>query len=146
MNKTQEKAMQIVANHAPKRLQNLIGGIHFSGQYAYATDSFQGYRIPCTNTVTWSIRSQNYPQDKLDSILTVDDSWDKYFLNTDIVRDNGYFKLVRIGQCYYDVKKVKKAIQILGKNTIAYQDNSKKNAGIVLESDKGNGFILPVIS
>ncbi len=146
MNKTQEKAMQIVANHAPKHLKNQFGQIHFSGKYAYVTDSFQGYRIPCTNTATWSIRSWKYPQDKLDSVMEIDDSWNKYFLNTDVVRDNGYFKLVRIGQCYYDVKKVKKAIQILGKNTIAYQDYSKQNTGIVLVSDKGNGFILPVVS
>lgn len=145
MNKTQEKAMQSVVNHAAKNHKDLIGHIHFDGQHAYATDGYQIYRIPCTDRITLSVnRSQKYPKDNLDSFLKIDDSWDKYFLNTDVVHDNGYFKLVKIGHCYYDVKKVKKAIQILGKNIIAYQDGSKCFAGIVLESEKGNGLILPV--
>lgn len=146
MNKTQEKAMQIVVNHAPNHLTDQIGHIHCNGQYAYATDGYQVYRIPCNDRITLSVKTtKKYPADHLDSFLESDDSWDKYFLNTDVVANNGYFQLVRIGRCYYDVKKIKKAIQILGKNVIAFQDNKKTFAGIVLESEKGCGFIQPVV-
>lgn len=144
MNKTQEKAMQIIVNNAPNHLKDSIGHIHFTGDYAYSTDGYQIYRIPCTEYVTVSFKNI-YPKNKLDSFLQTDDSWNKYFLNTDIVADDGYFKLVRIGHCFYDIKKVRKAIQILGKKAIAYQNPEKTFTGIVIESDKGIGYIMPVI-
>ena len=150
----QQKALERVANtfrrehkdidhHDPK---SIFETVWYTDEYAYACDTYQAYRVANdTNNITVSVKCYQPNLNMYNNLFNYDESMDKYSLNTDVVREDCNMNLVKIGHNYFDVKKIKTAIAILGKNAVAYQ--SKQNfAPIVIVSKDGKSFgaVCPV--
>lgn len=149
MLKRQEQAMttiskQAIKSHCSNR-KELATVVHYNG-YAYVTDTFQAYRIPSGQPDS---RICKYPVNALDSFMNRarKTTYTAYPVNTDVViskKEHKYFDLVKIGKNYYNLKCIKQAIRILGKNITCYQDNNKQFSPLIFESEEGLGCLCPV--
>lgn len=138
MLKRQENAMAVIARQANREI---LRSVYHKNGYAYVTNSYQAYRIPSGQKDNMP---DSYPYKDLDRLMkrTADKSYIEYPINTEKVN---YDCLTKIGENYYQIKFVKQAIRILGKNITCYQDIRKQFSPLILESNEGVGVILPVM-
>lgn len=93
---------------------------------------------------------KTYPIDRIENLMnrTADKNYTAYPVNTEVVVEKKGaampFDLCKIGQNYFDLRKVKQAIRILGKNIVCYQDNNKTFSPLIFESVEGSGCLCPV--
>lgn len=150
MLKRQEKAMTTVSNQVPRynsdRHDILSKIVHHNG-YAYVTDTYQVYRIPSGQPDSFIGK---YPVNELDKFMsrTEKTTYTAYPVNTDVAisKDGKDFPLdlCKIGKNYYNLKYIKQAIKILGKNITCYQDNNKQFSPLIFESEEGSGCLCPI--
>lgn len=148
MLKRQEQAMAAVSRQVPLYDRNnvLTKVVHHNG-YAYVTDTFQAYRIPSGQPDSMP---KAYPIDMIENLIsrTEKTTYTAYPVNTDLaVEKHGKdlpFDLCKIGKNYYNLKYIKQAIKILGKNITCYQDNNKTFSPLIFESNEGLGCLCPV--
>ena len=148
MLKRQEKTMITVSRQVPRYdRNNVLEKIVYHNGYAYVTDTFQAYRIPSGQPDSFIGK---YPVNELDRFMsrTEKTTYTEYPVNTNIaVEKHGKdlpFDLCKIGKNYYNLKYIKQAIKILGKNIVCYQDNNKTFSPLIFESIEGSGCLCPV--
>lgn len=146
MLKRQEQAMTTVSRQVPRYDRNniLTKIVHHNG-YAYVTDTFQAYRIPSGQPDSMP---KTYPIDRIENLMnrTADKNYTAYPVNTEVVVEKKGaampFDLCKIGQNYFDLRKVKQAIRILGKNITCYETGVFRP--LIFESSEGIGCLCPV--
>ena len=146
MKKEQLKALEKVVhgpgNDGHKEMQR----VYFTEDHVYATDGRQIYRLVNDAGDRGSQSSDiPYPCAQLDRYLEDAGIGKRYVaVNTEVLGRKSGMELCRIGQNWYDVKKVRSALMILGSDVTAWEDSMQPMRGLHLESGEGVGVILPV--
>lgn len=144
MLKRQINAMEKVARNERGYMRGRLQRVWYTQDYVYATDGYQVYRL-YNDTGTVSNDAVPYPVESMDTFFIDADERSRYVeINADEKGQFNKFHLCQIGNDFYDVKKIKQAYEILGKNMCGWEDKYQRFRGLHLSSPAGEAFILPI--
>ena len=147
LTKEQKKALEAVVHNFPKNNpRDVLKQIFYTENYIYATDMFSAYRLNNEeNTISLTVTPGAYPTRSIDSMIDwyhENDSFLQEFTPEPCKNLEG-MNICKIGHDYYDLKQIKRAVRILGKNLLPYQ-RKERYRPLYLKSEKGEGIICPL--
>lgn len=144
MLKRQINEMEKVARKERGYLHGRLQRVWYTQDYIYATDGYQVYRL-YNDTDKVSKDAIPYPVESMDSFfIEANERSRDVEINAEEQGTFGHFHLCQIGHDFYDVKKIKQAYAILGKDVHGWEDKYLRFRGLHLISPAGEAFILPI--
>jgi len=147
LTKEQKKALEAVVHNFKKNdPREVMKQVYYTDDYIYATDTLSAYRLPNTEeTISLSAGPCDYPVSSINRQFEWCYTKDYFLqeLTPEPCKTIDGMTFCKIGNDYYDIKQIKRAIRILGKNLLPYQQKERFRP-LYLKSEKGEAIICPV--